>query len=193
MRAKKVELLAPAGNMEGFYGALAAGADAVYLGGSKFGARAYAENFTEEELICCIRYAHVLGKKVYLTVNTLVKDSEWEDLDASVRPFYEAGLDGVIVQDFGVLLYIREHFPDMELHASTQMTLTGAYGADYVKKLGVCRIVPARELSLNEIKTLKEATGLEIEVFIHGAMCYCYSGQCLFSSLLGGRSGNRGR
>lgn len=193
MRAKKVELLAPAGNMEGFYGALAAGADAVYLGGSKFGARAYAENFTEEELICCIRYAHVLGKKVYLTVNTLVKDSEWEDLDASVRPFYEAGLDGVIVQDIGVLLYIREHFPEMELHASTQMTLTGAYGADYVKKLGVCRIVPARELSLNEIKTLKEATGLEIEVFIHGAMCYCYSGQCLFSSLLGGRSGNRGR
>ncbi len=193
MKAKKVELLAPAGNVEGFYGALAAGADAVYLGGAKFGARAYAENFTEEELIRCIRYAHVLGRKVYLTVNTLVKDREWEELDAAVRPFYEAGLDGVIVQDLGVLLYIREHFPDMELHASTQMTLTGAYGASYVKELGVSRIVPARELSLKEIKRLKEETGLEIEVFVHGAMCYCYSGQCLFSSLLGGRSGNRGR
>lgn len=193
MKRNKVELLAPAGNSEGFYGAIHAGADAVYLGGAKFGARAYADNFTEEELVHCIRYAHIWGRKVYLTVNTLVKDSEWEELYEAIHPYYEAGLDGVIVQDIGVLLYIREQFPQLELHASTQMTLTGAYGAAYIKTLGVNRIVPARELSLSEIRHIKDETGLEIEAFIHGAMCYCYSGQCLFSSVLGGRSGNRGR
>lgn len=193
MKDKKVELLSPAGNREGFYGAVCAGADAVYLGGRKFGARAYADNFTEEELTECIRYAHLWGRKVYLTVNTLVKDSEWEELYPYLCPLYEAGLDGVIVQDMGVLLFLREQFPQMELHASTQMTLTGVYGASYLKELGVTRIVPARELSLSEIHGIRERTGLEIETFIHGAMCYCYSGQCLFSSILGGRSGNRGR
>ncbi len=193
MNDKKVELLAPAGNREGFYGAIHAGADAVYLGGDKFGARAYADNFTKEELIECIRYAHLWGKKVYLTVNTLVKDKEWGQLYDYILPFYEAGLDGVIIQDLGVFLYLKEHFPGMELHVSTQMTLTGSYGAAYMKELGACRIVPARELSLDEIRQIKQDTGLEIEAFIHGAMCYCYSGQCLFSSLLGGRSGNRGR
>ena len=190
---KKVELLAPAGSIEGFYGAIHAGADAVYLGGSRFGARAYADNFTEEELLHCIRYAHLLGRKIYLTVNTLVKESELQELYDYLLPYYKAGLDGVIVQDIGVFAYIREHFPHMELHVSTQMTLTGQYSASLLKEMGACRIVPARELSLKELKEIKHETGLEIEAFIHGAMCYCYSGQCLFSSILGGRSGNRGR
>ena len=190
---KRVELLAPAGNKEAFYGAIHAGADAVYLGGSRFGARAYADNFTEDELISCIRYAHLWGRKVYLTVNTLVKESEFDDIYGYLRPFYEAGLDGVIVQDIGVFDLIREYFPQMELHVSTQMTITGKYGANLLKDMGACRVVPARELTLNEIRELKNATGMEIECFIHGAMCYCYSGQCLFSSILGGRSGNRGR
>ncbi len=190
---RRVELLAPAGNPEGFYGAIHAGADAVYLAGNRFGARAYADNFTTEELVACIRYAHIWGRRVYLTVNTLVKESEFEELTPYLTPFYEAGLDGVIVQDIGVFSYIREHFPNMELHVSTQMTLTGQYGATLLKEMGAVRIVPARELSLEELIFIKEQTGLEIETFIHGAMCYCYSGQCLFSSILGGRSGNRGR
>lgn len=191
--SRRVELLAPAGNPEGFYGAIHAGADAVYLAGNRFGARAYADNFTTEELVACIRYAHILGRRVYLTVNTLVKESEFDELVPYLTPFYEAGLDGVIVQDIGVFCFIREHFPNMELHVSTQMTLTGQYGAALLKEMGAVRIVPARELSLNELVEIKEQTGLEIETFIHGAMCYCYSGQCLFSSILGGRSGNRGR
>ena len=191
--AKKVELLAPAGNAEAFYGAIHAGADAIYLGGNRFGARAYAENFSEEELVACIRYAHLFQRKVYLTVNTLVKESEFSGLYEYVLPYYRAGLDGVIVQDMGVFAYLREHFPGMELHGSTQMTITGEYGAAFLKEQGACRVVPARELSLAEIRRIKEVTGLEIECFIHGAMCYCYSGQCLFSSILGGRSGNRGR
>lgn len=188
-----MELLAPAGNYESFLGAIHAGADAVYLGGNKFGARAYADNFSEEEICRAISYAHIFGKKVYLTVNTLIKDSELPELLPYLTPFYQAGLDGVIVQDIGALLTIRDAFPDLELHASTQMTLTGIHGVEFLKELGVVRIVPARELSLEEIKDIKEQTGLSIETFIHGAMCYCYSGQCLFSSILGGRSGNRGR
>lgn len=190
---KKVELLAPAGNTEAFYGAIHAGADAVYLGGNRFGARAYAENFSEEELVACIRYAHLFGRKVYLTVNTLVKESEFSEIYEYLEPYYRAGLDGVIIQDMGVFSFIRENFPGMELHGSTQMTITGEYGAEFLKEQGACRVVPARELSIKEIRRIKEATGMEIECFIHGAMCYCYSGQCLFSSILGGRSGNRGR
>ena len=133
---KKVELLAPAGNKEAFYGAIHAGADAVYLGGSRFGARAYADNFTDDELIACIRYAHLWGRKVYLTVNTLVKESEFDDIYGYLRPFYEAGLDGVIVQDIGVFDLIREYFPQMELHVSTHMTITGKYGANLLKDMG---------------------------------------------------------
>lgn len=193
MQNRNVELLAPAGNVEAFYGAIHAGADAVYLGGSRFGARAYADNFTEEQLIGCIRYAHLFKRKVYLTVNTLVKECEMGDLYGYLKPFYEAGLDGVIVQDTGVFCFIKEHFPGIDIHVSTQMTITGSHGAAMLKKMGACRIVPARELSLEEIRKMKADTGLEIETFIHGAMCYCYSGQCLFSSILGGRSGNRGR
>lgn len=189
----KVELLAPAGNAAAFYGAVKAGADAVYLAGNRFGARAYAENFTSESLIECIRYAHLFGRRVYLAVNTLFKEHELAELYDYLAPFYEAGLDGVIVQDLGVFRYIREHFPGLELHASTQMTLCSAYGASLLKKMGASRIVPARELSLEELIAIKRHNDIEIEVFIHGAMCYCYSGQCLFSSILGGRSGNRGR
>ncbi len=190
---KRVELLSPAGDPEGFYGAIHAGADAVYLGGTQFGARAYAQNFSEEELIACIKYAHIWHRKVYLTVNTLVKDKEMPDLVPYLTPYYEAGLDGVIIQDIGVFEVIKKAFPGLELHVSTQMTVTGIHAARLLKEMGASRIVPARELSLKEIAHLKQDTGLEMETFIHGAMCYCYSGQCLFSSLLGGRSGNRGR
>lgn len=190
---KKVELLAPAGNYDALIGALTAGADAVYLGGNAFGARAYADNFSKEEICEGIRYAHAFGKKIYLTVNTLVKEKEFSSLYDFLLPFYESGLDGVIIQDIGVFAFIQEHFPGLELHVSTQMTITGAYGASLLKKEGAYRIVPARELSLEEIKEIKNKVDIEIETFVHGAMCYCYSGQCLFSSILGGRSGNRGR
>ena len=190
---KKAELLAPAGNYESFLGAIHAGADAVYLGGNRFGARAYADNFTEEEICRAVRYAHLRGRKVYLTVNTLVKEREFSALPGYLEPFYEAGLDAVIIQDMGVFEKTGEWFPDLPRHISTQMTVTGAYGAAYMKERGADRIVPARELSLSEIRDIKEKTGVELETFIHGAVCYCYSGQCLFSSILGGRSGNRGR
>lgn len=190
---KKVELLAPAGNYEAFLGAIHAGADAVYLGGEKYGARAYADNFSEEEIISAIRYAHIWGKKVYLTINTLMKEAEYEALCDYIRPYYLNGIDGVIIQDIGAFSILQKTFPDMELHASTQMTLTSELGISYLKELGASRVVPARELSLDEIKTIKEKVDIEIECFVHGAMCYCYSGQCLFSSILGGRSGNRGR
>lgn len=189
---KKVELLAPAGNYDALLGAVNAGADAVYLGGEQYGARAYADNFSRDEIISGIRLAHIYHKKIYLTINTLVKERELEGLYDFLLPFYEAGLDGVIIQDLGVLAYVKRYFPGLELHASTQMTLTGSEGVSFLKECGVSRVVPARELSLKEIKNLKE-TGTEVEIFIHGAMCYCYSGQCLFSSILGGRSGNRGR
>lgn len=193
MDKKIVELLAPAGNYQAFTGAVNAGADAVYLGGEKFGARAYAENFSKEEILRALRYAHFNGKKVYLTLNTLIKEEEFALLYDYIRPFYESGLDGIIIQDLGVWNYIRENFSDMPLHASTQMNVTGTYGAAFLKEIGAARIVPARELSLEEIMLIKKNTGLEMECFIHGAMCYSYSGQCLFSSILGGRSGNRGR
>lgn len=190
---KKVELLAPAGNYEGFIGAVNAGADAIYLGGEKFSARAYAENFTNDEIIKAIDYAHLFGRKVYLTLNTLIKEREFNQVHEYIRPFYLAGLDGIIIQDLGVFKYVKEHFPMIELHISTQMTITGVKGARFMKENGASRIVPARELSLTEIKKIKDEVDVEIEAFVHGAMCYCYSGLCLFSSLLGGRSGNRGR
>ena len=190
---QKVELLAPAGDMQCLKAAIHAGADAVYVGGSRFGARAYAHNFDEQELCQAIDYVHFFGKKLYLTLNTLLKDEEIQDVPAYVKPFYETGLDGVIVQDFGVVKIVKEYFPDMEIHASTQMTVTGSDAAFQLKEMGICRVVPARELSLKEIREIYDTTGMEIETFIHGAMCYAYSGQCLFSSFLGGRSGNRGR
>lgn len=192
-KRKKIELLAPAGNKKSFYGAVHAGADAIYLGGEKFGARAYADNFSREDLIGCIRYGHIYGCKSYLTVNTLMKEQELEEMAQELLPLYEAGLDGVIVQDLGALQVIRQQFPELELHASTQMTITGPAGAGLLRQMGVTRVVPARELSLEELRRLKQESGLKVEVFVHGAMCYCYSGACLFSSFLGGRSGNRGR
>lgn len=192
-RQRYIELLAPAGSREAFYGAVHAGADAVYLGGEKFGARAYADNFSTEELLECIRYGHIHGCRSYLTVNTLMKEQELAEMTEALAPLYEAGLDGVIVQDIGALQVIRRHFPGLELHASTQMTVTGPAGAGLLKELGVTRVVPARELNLRELQQLKAQSGLEVETFIHGAMCYCYSGACLLSSILGGRSGNRGR
>lgn len=193
MQNMKVELLAPAGSKEAFLGAIHAGADAVYLAGNKYGARAYADNFSEEDLLFAIRYAHIWGRKVYLTVNTLMKERELQELYEYIKPFYEAGLDACIVQDIGAFQCLKIWFPEMELHVSTQMTITGAHSAALLKELGASRIVPARELSLTEIQRMKDETGLEMETFIHGAMCYSYSGQCLFSSILGGRSGNRGR
>ena len=192
IRMHKVELLAPAGSMDAFRGALNAGADAVYLAGQKFGARAYADNFTQEELETAIRTAHLYGVKVYLTVNTLTRQRELNELTSFVRGLYEKGLDGVIVQDLGVMRRLRKACPGLLLHASTQLSVTTKEAVRYLKRLGVCRIVPARELSLEEIRLLKNE-GIEIETFIHGAMCYSYSGRCLMSSFLGGRSGNRGR
>lgn len=190
---KKVELLAPAGSMEAFFGAVHAGADAIYLGGEQFGARAYAKNLTEDEILQAIDYAIMRNKKVYLTMNTLVKEREFDQIYPVLKPLYENGLQGIIIQDLGVLQYVKENFPDLELHASTQMTITSALGASFLHEQGVKRIVPARELSLSEIADIKQKVPVDIECFVHGAMCYCYSGQCLFSSMVGGRSGNRGR
>jgi len=187
------ELLAPAGSRKAFLGAVKAGADAVYLGGEKFGARAYAENFTKEDIIRSVREAHILGKKVYLTLNVLTKESELEETVSFAEELYEAGLDGAIVQDIGVLAALHERCPGLALHASTQMSVTGPESVRFLKRLGVKRVVPARELSLEEIRILKEEEPIEVESFIHGAMCYAYSGRCLMSSFLGGRSGNRGR
>lgn len=169
------------------------GADAVYVGGSMFGARAYANNFTEEELLEAIDFAHLRGVKVYLTVNTLIKNSEFSKLYDYLLPYYKRGLDAVIVQDLGVVKAIHEYFPSMEIHTSTQMTVTGADGVRFLSQFGVTRVVMAREVSLAEMKRIHEETGMELEAFVHGALCYSYSGQCLFSSILGGRSGNRGR
>lgn len=191
---RKVELLAPAGSYESFEAAIGAGADAVYVGGAAFGARAYAHNFDREELIRAINTAHIHNKKLYLTVNTLLKNKELkEQLYDYLVPYYEAGLDAVIVQDLGVFRFIKENFPRLHLHASTQMTVTGPGGMKFLEEQGADRVVAARELSLQELKEMHRKSPIEIEAFIHGALCYCYSGQCLMSSLLGGRSGNRGR
>jgi putative protease len=190
------ELLAPAGSIESLKAAVNAGADAVYIGGAAFGARAYADNPDEDALVEGIRYCHVRGRRVYLTVNTLFKEDELENrLFSFLRPYYEAGIDAVIVQDIGAISFINDRFPGLPIHLSTQTSITMAEGAQELKDRfpAVTRVVPARELSLEELRRFKQDTGLEMEVFIHGALCYCYSGQCLMSSMIGGRSGNRGR
>ncbi|MFP3154973.1 U32 family peptidase [Lachnospiraceae bacterium ZAX-1] len=193
-KIKKTELLSPAGSFQTLKAVVNAGADAVYAAGNRFGARAYAANFTDEELCEAIDFVHLHGKKLYLTVNTLLKESELEsELYDYLALFYEQGLDAVIVQDFGVLSFVKKEFPNLNIHASTQMNITGSYGASFLKEAGCSRIVTARELSLEEISNIQNEVEIEIESFVHGALCYCYSGQCLFSSLLGGRSGNRGR
>ncbi len=189
-----IEVLAPAGSFESMQAAVNAGADAVYMGGTRFGARAYAENPETDRLLEAIDYVHFHGKKLYLTVNTLLKERELlEELHDFLLPLYEAGVDALIVQDFGVWQMVRRQFPDLLLHASTQMTITGVHGAKEAKRNGAARIVTARELSLEEIRRIHEQVEIEMEAFVHGALCYSYSGQCLFSSLAGGRSGNRGR
>ncbi len=187
-----VELLSPAGEYSSFLGAINAGADAVYLAGNMYGARASAVNFSNEELIKAIRYAHLFNRKVFLTVNTLTKNNELENLKEFLNPLYQSGLDAVIVQDIGVFKYIKDTFKDLDIHVSTQAVVTSKYGAEFYKKLGAARVVLARELTLPEVKEIT-STGIETECFIHGAMCYSYSGMCLFSSFLGGNSGNRGR
>lgn len=190
----QVEILSPAGSMESFRAAVNAGADAIYVGGSMFGARAYANNFDERQLIEALDFAHIHGKKVYLTVNTLLKNAEMENtLYNFLLPAYENGLDAVIVQDFGVFDFIRKNFWNLDIHASTQMTTNSVLSAKLLEKKGATRIVTSRELSLEEIKAIRRETTIEIESFVHGALCYCYSGQCLLSSMIGGRSGNRGR
>lgn len=188
-----LEILAPGGSKEAIFAGLYSGADAVYTGTSRFSARAFADNPTVEELCEIVDFAHLHGKKIYLTVNTLLTDEELEDgLYPMLSPLYQAGLDAVIVQDYGVLHYIHENFPKMDIHASTQMTLLTGDSANLLKPYGVTRIVPARELSIQEIELMRNTTDLELEVFVHGALCYCYSGQCLMSQVIGGRSGNRG-
>lgn len=191
----ELELLSPAGDLEIFKAVIDAGADAVYFGGDLFGARAYAKNFTIEEAAEAIKYAHIHGKKAYLTVNTLLKNPEIEgDLYKYLRAYVENGIDAFIVQDFGVFRFIREYFPDTYIHVSTQVSTCTGYGAKLLEDLGAARIVTAREISCKEIAEIhKMCPDLEIESFIHGALCVCYSGQCLMSSILGGRSGNRGR
>ena len=192
MKKMITELLSPAGSYESFEAAIGAGADAVYVGGPAFGARAYAQNFSQEELITAIETAHIHNRKLYLTVNTLLKNRELEgQLFEYLAPYYEAGLDAVIVQDLGVFSFIRRNFPGLDIHASTQMTITGPEGMKFLEEKGATRVVPARELSLEELSAMHKASPLEIETFIHGALCYSYSGQCLMSSIFGGRSGNR--
>ncbi len=190
---KKPEILAPVGSEDGLKAVIAAGCDAVYIGGVRFGARAYADNFSEEKLCEAIRFCHLHGVKLYLTVNTLLKEREIDQLAGYLAPYYREGLDAVIVQDMGALRLISRHFPDLAIHASTQMALTMGAGMKRLEPYHVKRLVPARELTLQELRTLRQDTQAEIEVFVHGALCYCYSGQCLFSSMAGERSGNRGR
>lgn len=187
------EILAPCGSYEILIAAVRAGADACYIGGNKFGARAYASNLNEDNISPAINYAHLHNVKVYLTINTLFKEQEIYELYDYLLPYYEAGIDAVIVQDLGVFKFVRETFPDLPIHCSTQMNITSYHAAKLMKELGAARVVPAREMSLTEIKKIKENVDIEVECFVHGAMCYSYSGQCLMSSLAGGRSGNRGR
>ncbi len=189
----RAELLSPAGDPECFKAAVNAGADAVYMGLKRFGARSFAGNFTEEEFVEALDHAHLFDKKVYLTLNILMKDRELSDAARLLEPLYRAGLDGVIVQDTGLISLIKREYPDLSVHVSTQGFVTGVHGARLLRELGAERVVPARELSLEEIREIKEKAGVEVECFIHGALCYSYSGMCLMSSFLGGRSGNRGR
>ncbi len=188
----KPELLAPAGSKESLIAAVKNGADAVYFGGSAFSARQYASNFNREELEWAIDHAHKMGVKAYVTVNTLIKDSELEEAADYLRFLCNAGADAVIVQDLGILWLLREQLPELQVHASTQMTIHNAEGVKFLQEMGVKRVVLARELSLDEIQKIKSETAVEIETFIHGALCFSYSGQCLLSSMIGGRSGNRG-
>lgn len=190
---KSIELLSPAGSMESLYAAVLNGANAVYIGGSKFSARAYADNFDEQNLEVAVNYCHQYGVKLYVTLNTLIKESELEDALNYASFLYSINVDAVIIQDTGLIFLIKKYLPNLELHASTQMTVNNGEGALYLKQKGLKRIVLARELSIAEISHISKDLDIETEIFIHGALCICYSGKCLMSSLIGGRSGNRGR
>ncbi|KAB3547613.1 MAG: U32 family peptidase, partial [ANME-2 cluster archaeon] len=188
----KPELLAPAGDTESLIAAVENGCDAVYLGATTLSARASAANFAPDELADAIDYAHLRGVKAYVAVNTLIKDSETNDAADLLRRLDESGADAVIVQDVGLLSMARSLAPDLPIHASTQMTVHNSEGAGFLQDMGVTRVVLAREMTLDEIKQVRQNTDLEIEIFVHGALCISYSGQCLMSSMIGGRSGNRG-
>lgn len=194
MSKRGLELLAPAGDLPTLKTVIDAGADAVYFGGELFGARAYARNFSREDSLEGIAYAHLFGRKTYLTVNTLIKNSEFSEKLYSYLKFYsDAGIDGFLVQDIGLLSFIKKYLPEVPVHISTQMSVSSSFGVSYLKDLGADRVVLSRELSLKEIKKIHDETGMELETFVHGAICVSYSGNCLMSSILGGRSGNRGR
>ena len=189
---KKPELLAPVGNRESLIAAIEAGCDAVYLGGTLFGARKFANNFNQEEMKDAILYAHQYGVKVYVTVNTLIYENEVDEFLEYIEFLHKANVDAVIMQDIGMMDLVRKTFPNLSIHASTQMHIHNLEGTKLVSELGLERVVLARETSIEEIKRIKENTNIELEIFIHGALCMSYSGQCLMSSLIGGRSGNRG-
>ena len=188
-----IELLSPVGNFECLKAAVQNGADAVYFGASSFGARAFAENFDDVELNNAINYAKLRGVKTHLTLNTLIKENEFEDAYNLAKKAYEYGIDAIIVQDIGLAIKLIHDFPDIEIHASTQMTTHNLEGVLQLQKLGFKRSVLSRELSIDEIKHISANSNIDIEVFIHGALCISYSGQCLLSSMIGGRSGNRGK
>lgn len=184
----KIELLSPVGNMEALRAAVQNGADSVYFGSNLFSARAFANNFDDENLKLAISYAKLRGVKTHLTLNTLIKNNEFESAVLVAKKAHEYGIDAIIVQDLGLSLYLINNFPDLPIHASTQMTAHNLDGVLELEKLGFKRVVLSRELSLNEIKYIVKNSNIEIETFIHGALCISYSGQCLFSSMVGGRS-----
>ncbi len=189
---KNIELLSPVGDFECLKAAVQNGANAVYLGAASFSARAKAKNFDSEELLEAIRYAKLRNVSIHLALNTLIKNEEFEDAINLAISAYNLGVDAIIIQDLGLASYIIKHYPEIPLHASTQMTVHNLAGVKQLEKMGFQRVVLSRELSLNDIKYIRENTSIELEVFIHGALCISYSGQCLLSSMIGGRSGNRG-
>lgn len=188
-----IELLAPAGNFDALKAAVNAGADAIYLAGENFGARAYAQNFSHENLIDAVKFAHLRGVKIHVTANTILSDDELENFADFIKFLKKINVDAILVQDLGAAKIIREIAPEIPLHASTQMTIHNLDGVKFLEKIGFSRVVLSRELSLKEIEFISKNSSIETEIFIHGAICICYSGQCLMSSLIGGRSGNRGR
>ena len=189
---RKVELLAPVGSKESLYAAINAGCDAVYLSGYMFGARQFAPNFSDEEIVEAIKTCHIYGVKVYITVNTLIKESEVETLLEYVEFLHKNNVDAIIMQDLGMIDLVRKTFPKLEIHASTQLHIHNLEGVKFCEKLGIKRVVLARETDIDTVKKIKDNTNVELELFVHGALCVSYSGQCLMSSLIGGRSGNKG-
>ena len=189
----KIELLSPVGDFACLKAAVQNGADAVYLGSSEFSARAFAKNFDLSELEDAISYAHLRNVKVYLALNTLIKNNEFENALFLAEESYKLGIDALIVQDYGLCSILLKNLPNLPIHASTQMSIHNLEGVQQLEKLGFARVVLARETSLNSLEFIKSHTNIELEAFIHGALCVSYSGQCLLSSMIGGRSGNRGK